>query len=245
MSIKKAVFSLFILQLFSCNLFCQTKIDDSKFISFIVNPMKNDLRFFWKDSNGEIYSNFEKLKNTLAAENKDLIFAMNGGMYLEDQSPQGLYIENGELLQKIDLADSGYGNFYMQPNGIFYIANDNVPHICTTFDFVNKGNIKFATQSGPMLLIDGKIHHRFIVGSKYLNIRNGVGILPDGNVLFAMSKEEINFYDFATYFKNKGCRNALYLDGHISRAFLPEENWEQFDSNFGVIIGVIKHFKNK
>lgn len=76
--------------------------------------------------------------------------------------------------------------------------------------------------------------------SANVNIRNGVGILPDGNVLFAMSKTEVNFYDFARFFKDKGCTNALYLDGFVSRAYAPSENWQQIDGNFGVMIGVSK-----
>jgi len=91
-----------------------------------------------------------------------------------------------------------------------------------------------------MLLIDGKNHSAFIEGSKNLNIRNGVGILPDNKVFFAMSKTEIYFYDFAKYFQSLGCKNALYLDGYVSRTYLPEKNWEQTDGNFGVIIGVTK-----
>ena len=74
--------------------------------------------------------------------------------------------------------------------------------------------------------------------STNLNIRNGVGILPNNQIVFAISKKEINFYDFAEYFKNLGCKNALYLDGFVSRTYLPEKNWEQIDGNFGAIIGV-------
>jgi uncharacterized protein YigE (DUF2233 family) len=53
-----------------------------------------------------------------------------------------------------------------------------------------------------------------------------------------MSKEEINFYDFAAYFQHMGCKNALYLDGLVSRTYLPDQKWVQTDGNFGVIIGV-------
>jgi len=67
-----------------------------------------------------------------------------------------------------------------------------------------------------------------------------VGILPDNRVIFAMSKQEVNFYDFAEFFMSMGCKNALYLDGLVSRTYLPEENWQQLDGNFGVIIGVTK-----
>jgi uncharacterized protein YigE (DUF2233 family) len=111
--------------------------------------------------------------------------------------------------------------------------------ICKTEDYKPK-DVKFATQSGPLLLINGKIHTKFNKGSKNLNIRNGVGILPNNQLLFAMSKQEINFYDFATYFKSKGCKNALYLDGFVSKTYLPEKGWNDLGGQFGVIIGETK-----
>jgi uncharacterized protein YigE (DUF2233 family) len=91
-----------------------------------------------------------------------------------------------------------------------------------------------------MLLVNGVIHKSFNENSKNLNIRNGVGILPNNTILFAMSKKEINFYDFAKFFKDKGCKNALYLDGFVSRTYCPEQKWMQNDGDFGVIIGVTK-----
>ena len=137
--------------------------------------------------------------------------------------------------------DSGKGNFYIQPNGVFYITNGTHDHkaaICRTMEFPYSDGVKFATQSGPMLVIDSSINKAFAKGSENLNIRNGVGILPDGQILFAMSKVKINFYDFAAYFQKMGCKNALYLDGFVSRMYLPEKNWIQTDGNFGVIIAV-------
>ncbi len=162
---------------------------------------------------------------------------MNGGMYKEDNSPLGLYIENKQAKFPLNTG-KGVGNFYLYPNGVFYITVTNEAHICTTDNFKNNGNIKYATQSGPMLLVDGHIHPAFKEGSENTNIRNGVGILPNNKIVFAMSKREINFYDFANYFKKLGCKNALYLDGFVSRVYLPEKNWTQMDGNFGVIIGV-------
>ena len=72
---------------------------------------------------------------------------------------------------------------------------------------------------------------------KNLNIRNGVGILPNGQLIFGMSKQKINFYDFASFFKSLGCKNALYLDGYISKTYLPSKNWISQDGKFGIIIG--------
>lgn len=198
------------------------------------------MKFYWKDENNINYKNFQNLKSEIEEKKEELIFAMNGGMYNKDLSPQGLYIENGVTKSKIDTIKNGYGNFYLQPNGIFFLTNENKPGICTTKMYNNAENVKYATQSGPMLLIDGKIHHKFNEGSSNVHIRNGVGILPNGNLLFVMSKEKINFYDFATYFKQNGCENALYLDGFVSRTYLPSKNWKQLDGNFGVIIGETK-----
>jgi uncharacterized protein YigE (DUF2233 family) len=164
---------------------------------------------------------------------------MNGGMYKQDHSPQGLFIERFKRLTPLDTS-SGHGNFYLKPNGVFYIATNNTPFICKTSNFNYKSKVMYATQSGPMLVIDGEIHPEFERGSANLNIRNGVGILPDNNIVFVMSKKEINFYDFARYFKSIGCKNALYLDGLVSRTYLPEKNWIQTDGDFGVIIGVTK-----
>ena len=217
---------------------------DSRFTSYEIDPINQELKFYWKDSLNHNYSNFEKLITSLAKENKKLIFAMNGGMYLKDQSPQGLYIENGIVKSKIDEKDKGYGNFYLQPNGIFFITKDDKAFVCVTEKFSENSTIKYATQSGPMLVIDGKLHPKFNLGSPNVHKRNGVGILPNGNILFAISKEKVNFYDFATYFKHKGCKNALYLDGFVSRMYLPLKDWKQLDGKFGVIIGVTKTINN-
>jgi len=210
---------------------------DDRFVSYLVDTKTQDINFYWKNEEQEIFKSLQNLKIWLEINQKKLLFAMNAGMYKQDNSPQGLYIEKQKLITPLDTT-SGNGNFYLKPNGVFYLTIDNLPAISTSTSFVDNGKIKYATQSGPMLVIDGQIHSAFKQGSTNLNIRNGVGILPDNKIIFAMSKKEINFYDFAEYFKKLGCRNALYLDGLVSRTYLPEQNWTQTDGNFGVIIGV-------
>ena len=225
--------------------FCRLKpveqnFEDPRVLSYEVDLEKQELKLYWKNSEGEHFRDFQNLKDGLAKDGEELIFAMNGGMYQEDLTPLGLYIENGELLKRQNNVKSAHGNFYLQPNGIFYLTSDNKAWVCETDTFANGENVQYATQSGPMLLIDGEIHLLLNEGSTNLHIRNGVGILPNGNVLFAISKDRINFFEFATFFKNQGCKNALYLDGFVSRAYIPSENWEQMNSNFGVIIGATK-----
>jgi len=237
---KKIAFLLLIIALISIGFLALSKneiVEDELFISYIVNPKKQNLEFFWKNEKGENFKNAENLISWLKSKNKKLLFSTNGGMYKKDNSPQGLYVENTITKSEID-ALNGNGNFYLKPNGVFYLTTEKNPIICKTEDFVNNGMIKYATQSGPMLVIDGEIHTAFKKNSTNLNIRNGVGILPNNQIIFAISKKEINFYDFAEYFKKLGCKNALYLDGFVSRTYLPEKNWKQIDGNFGVIIGV-------
>ena len=217
---------------------------DDDILSYIVDPTTQELHFYWKDAEGRNYTSFKRLKTSLEKQHKELVFAMNGGMYRKDLSPQGLYIEEGVNKNKIDTMKNGYGNFYMQPNGVFYLTEGGKAVVCTSDGFHDDGTIRYATQSGPMLVINGDIHSTFINGSTNVHIRNGVGILPDGRILFALSKKKINFYDFATFFKQQGCKNALYLDGFVSRAYLPSKDWIQLDGNFGVIIGEIKSVKN-
>lgn len=233
---NKITFLIGFILLFFCIGTVPQQDTDSKFLSFVIDASK--IHFYWKNDKGEILGSLQNLKSFTASKNQELIFAMNGGMYRRDQSPQGLYIENGKIITALDTS-SGFGNFYLKPNGVFFLTN-NKANICSTNEFKQIEQVTFATQSGPMLIINGQMHPAFKKGSTNLNIRNGVGILPDNRVLFAMSKKEINFYDFAEFFKSKGCKNALYLDGFVSRTYFPEQNWKQLDGNFGVMIGVLK-----
>jgi uncharacterized protein YigE (DUF2233 family) len=219
----------------ACGAEAQT-LSNERFLAHEVDLKSQNLQMIWKDSDGNTVGNFKTLKQQLAEDGKTLVFAMNGGMFRVDQSPQGLYIENGKELHQINKVQEAYGNFYMQPNGIFYITNQQEAVVVATKDFEPNKDIKFATQSGPMLLIDGDFHPAFNKGSSNLNIRNGVGVLPNGNLLFVMSKVEVNFYDFAQFFKELGCQNALYLDGAVSRTYLPSQQWQQLEGGFGVMI---------
>ncbi|MDB5255833.1 MAG: hypothetical protein JWM14_528 [Chitinophagaceae bacterium] len=217
--------------------FSSNPLADDQIISYTVDLHQVTLKLYWKDDKGIPLKSIQNLKNYLDKKKINLLYAANAGMYKQDNSPQGLFIQETKELAPIDTS-SGNGNFYMKPNGLFYITTSHQPVICETSKFITNGKINYATQSGPMLVTDGNIHKAFKEGSTNLNIRNGVGILPDGKVVFAMSKEKINFYDFANYFKQLGCKQALYLDGFVSRTYLPEKKWTQTDGNFGVMIGI-------
>ncbi len=236
---KQLIFlSIFLILLSAViSIFSRPHREDERFISYRTDLKKQHLALYWKDDRNQPFKSLQNLKRWLDSKGVQLIFAMNAGMYKPDHSAQGLFIQNQKTLTALNTTN-GEGNFYLKPNGVFYTTSDNNAVICKTENFVDNGSIRYATQSGPMLVIDGRVHPAFKEGSRNVNIRNGVGILPDGRLLFAMSKQVINFYDFADYFKKSGCKNALYLDGLVSQTYLPGKKWTQTGGDFGVIIGV-------
>jgi uncharacterized protein YigE (DUF2233 family) len=208
--------------------------------SVIIDPAEHPISMYWKDDSGRVIGNIGALKDKLEQEGHRLLLAMNGGMYTEDQSPLGVYVENGKILREPITKTKGYGNFYMQPNGVFGLDAKGKAFILTTAEFGQPAEALFATQSGPMLVVNDTINEAFKETSTNLNIRNGVGILPDGKVVFAMTREPMNFHAFARFFREQGCTDALYLDGVISRAYMPAEGLQQMGGALGVLIAVME-----
>lgn len=202
------------------------------------DPATDDIQLFQNDRTGKPYGSFRALENDLRQDRIYVRFAMNGGMYLDDQSPVGLFIENGRELKAIN-TNKGWGNFHLLPNGIFYLLPGRAG-VMESKAFAASGIKPFyATQSGPMLVVDGKLHPSFLADSTSLKTRNGVGVAKDGKVVFAISDGPVRFHDFATLFRDElGCANALFLDGSISSLDIPE--WQRRDGLFplGPIIAV-------
>lgn len=185
------------------------------------------LRFYWKRPDGSPYASLQALRQELAARGEQLTFAVNGGIYSRDLAPLGLYIEDGTTLSALNRG-SGGGNFFLKPNGVFYVTAQGAG-IVRTEDYPPPGPVRHAVQSGPMLVIDGALHPRFIPGYESRYVRNGVGVDRAGRVLFAISDGETNFHDFGTLFRDRlDCPNALYLDGQISQMYLPPLNHYAF-----------------
>jgi uncharacterized protein YigE (DUF2233 family) len=209
------------------------------FIYYVVDSKKDAIKLFWKDTHDSIIGSLGYLKKVCAQQNKTLLFACNGGMYMEDQSPLGWFVHKGETITALNTR-KGKGNFYLNPNGVFIITKNKKAIITTTAHANQYAKVAFyATQSGPMLIHEGNINSLFEKESVNLNIRNGVGIDSNGNVLFSMSAQPINFYKFAKFYQDHGCKEALYLDGFVSRFYAPSQNFIQTDGGFGVMIGVV------
>ena len=205
-----------------------------------VDVAKVDLRLYHTRTDGKPYGGFGPLVRALEEDGKRLVFGMNGGMYHADLSPVGLYIEDGKTLKEAN-TNEGPGNFHMLPNGVFWIDADEAG-VGETKAFLKSGRKPaYATQSGPMLVIDGKLHHRFLPDSTSRKIRNGVGIRDGGKTaVFALSKGTVTFHEFATLFRDElGCRNALYLDGTISSVYAPLANHYDVLFPMGPVIAVV------
>ncbi len=206
-----------------------------EFDTYVVDVRRHPIQMFWKDRNSQIYGSLGNLKAELGIEGKKLLFATNGGMFTPNQNPVGLYIENNELHEILDTS-RGNGNFYLKPNGVFSVDSERA-YVQETFGYT--GISKFATQSGPMLVINGKLHPAFREGSKNSYLRSGVGLISPHKVVFAISREKCNFYDFGSLFKEHfKCKNALYLDGAISKMYCPDLDRHEGGGSFGVIIGI-------
>lgn len=170
-----------------------------------------DIRIFWRRPDGAPYTYLSALPKT-DRRGGQLAFALNGGMFHPDYRPVGLYIEEGRELVRPSTA-SGPGNFHLKPNGVFY-AGDGEAGVLETGAFLRKKrNAQFATQSGPMLVIDGRLHPRIARASRSAKRRDGVCV-HNSVALFAISEEEVPFDTFERLFRDSlKCRNALFLDG--------------------------------
>ena len=201
---------------------------------------------FLNDEAGEPYGHFEQLASALAHKKKVLAFAMNAGMYHKDRSPVGLYVEDFVQSQKANTND-GPGNFHLKPNGVFWIGQENGVRsagVASTEEFlatVPVEVVRYATQSGPMLVIDGKLHPRFLEDSTSRKRRNGVGVKGNGEVDFVISDGFVTFHQFARFFRDVlKSENALFLDGTISRLHAPALDRSDRGAKMGPIVGVVE-----
>ncbi len=215
--------------------------DGAKFTVCAFDPRHEDIRLFWRGADGRPYGSLAALAEALKTKGQRLAFAMNAGMYAEDQSPVGLYVEKGQKLHNADTRGGGGSNFHMKPNGVFWIGDGAAGVTETGRYLANPPAARYATQSGPMLIVDGKIHPRIQPNGTSAKIRNGVGVSDSGAVVFAIAEEPVTFDAFARLFRDGlGCANALFLDGSVSSLYAPELKRDDEIEPIGPIVGVVR-----
>ncbi|NVO25828.1 hypothetical protein HJ526_00220 [Donghicola sp. C2-DW-16] len=214
---------------------------DNRYTVCTVDLTTEDLRLFLNDDEGQIWGQFRRLDNALGTQGKRLGFAMNAGMYHPDRKPVGHYREGGVEQMRV-IPNAGPGNFGMLPNGVLCL-NDGSAQVYETLRYAEqKPECRDATQSGPMLVIDGKLHPRFLKDSDSRYIRNGVGTSADGKTAyFVISNNTVTFHEFASLFRDElKTPNALYFDGNISRLYAPELRRHDGGFPMGPIVGTVE-----
>lgn len=208
--------------------------EGTRFTVCTVDPATENLRLFHSGPDG-VLGGFSAVQQQHGA----LDFAMNAGMYHDDRAPVGLYVQDGVQTAGL-VTRAGPGNFGLLPNGVLCLTNTTARVIETQAFARTRPTCRDATQSGPMLVIDGALHPRFIPGGTSKLIRNGVG--TDGTrAVFAISDAPVNFDTFGRLFRDHlGTPNALYLDGTVSRLYAPAIGRRDFGfAPLGPIVGVL------
>jgi uncharacterized protein YigE (DUF2233 family) len=207
-----------------------------QFWSYTADTKKVAVRTYYKDRKGARIDNLPALKQHIEAGGRKMLFAMNCGMYSTTYTPVGLYIEEGKQVSSLKRCNTSKANFCLQPQGVFYVRTDGRAGISTVQSFSAKG-VRYATQSAPVVVQNGKMNPKLPKGLQL--IRNGVGIRKDGKVVLAISRDWVNFHEFAQYFIAQGCTTAMYFDGNISQAYYPGRTTPD-NASFGAMVAVVQ-----
>ena len=197
---------------------------------------RHRIGLYWRDPAGQPYGGFAPL--LAGPDGKGLLAAMNGGMYKADLSPVGLYVEGGREFKAANTANAE-GNFHLKPNGVFLVAGGKAAVLETGEFLRRKLRAEIATQSGPMLVIGGRIHPRISEDGPSRKVRNGVGVRDGDTAVFAISDRPVSFGAFARLFRDAlGCPDALFLDGSVSSLYARASGRQDGGYPMGPILGI-------
>lgn len=213
---------------------CRVEIfEESRFT--VCDPGKGNLELFAAGRDEPAIRRLADLEASLGSKADTVAFAMNAGMYDEDGRPIGLAIVEGRQKHAINRRNGG-GNFHLMPNGVFQLRKNGRAEVVTSDKWRPSPEIRFATQSGPMLVIDGKLHAAFEPDGMSRNIRNGVGV-TGGKALFVISDDPVSFGKFARFFRDRlKARNALFFDGSVSALWDPANGRRDLTKPLGPMV---------
>ena len=203
-----------------------------------VNLKQERIQLLHRDEKGQAFKKFQNVVKWLELRSQKLVFGMNGGMYHGDFSAVGLFVADGREVSPLNLAE-GYGNFFLKPNGVFAITSAGARVVESAEYPKLTERIELATQSGPLLVRRGVLHPAFNENSKSRLLRNGVGVLSREVVFFVISEDAVNFFEFATFFRDGlHCEDALFLDGTVSSLHAAAFKRSDFRMDLGPILAI-------
>jgi uncharacterized protein YigE (DUF2233 family) len=200
----------------------ERQFEGDDFIVCTFDTRQSEFRLIAAGPDRAYLRTFRALREALGDDADRVRFAMNAGMFNDAGAPIGLYVQNGQRLHPIRTTE-GPGNFHMKPNGVFSLGADGVVRVEESEAFIARGEEPlWATQSGPMLVINGALHPRIQHDGASRLMRNGVGVRDDHTAYFVISEGAVSFGKFARYFRDElDCPNALFLDGTVSSLWAP------------------------
>ena len=219
----------------------ERSFEGSRFTVCAIDTARDEVRLAWRGADGRPLRSLAALEGSLGADAARVRFAMNAGMYDEEGAPIGLFVEQGEERKTLS-RKGGSGNFHLLPNGVFAVDARGQLSVTATTAFRKQVPAPvWATQSGPMLVIDDKLHPKFDANGTSQLVRNGVGVARPDKAFLVMSEDGVSFGRFARLFRDElGCRNALYLDGSVSSLWDPGSGRQDAYSQLGPMIVVLR-----
>lgn len=214
-----------------------TEFEGDRFTTCPFDARKQRISLVWQSPAGANYGDFQTLSRYLPSS--AVAYAMNAGMFDAAGAPIGLYIEDGNQLHAISMS-SGAGNFHMKPNGVFWVDAAGDPHVSESQEYLTAGPAPaLASQSGPMLVIDGKLHPAFQHDGASRYVRNGVGVTGRHSATFVISERPVSFGKLARFFRDEmNCSDALYFDGAVSSLWAPSLGRQDTGSRLGPMVVV-------
>lgn len=211
--------------------------DGSRFT--VCDPGKGELMLVAAGASERPVRQFVDLEQSLGGKAGSVAFAMNAGMYDQDGRPIGLAIVEGTQKHAINRRKGG-GNFHLMPNGVFQVLKDGRAEVVSSGQWRASPDIRFATQSGPMLVINGKLHPAFEPDGLSKNFRNGVGV-ANGRAIFVISDDPVSFGKMARLFRDRlKTPNALFFDGSVSALWDPANGRRDVTKPLGPMVVAFK-----
>jgi uncharacterized protein YigE (DUF2233 family) len=198
-----------------------------------------DMDIFSKEA-GEPYD-FASVVQQCTGAKRQVVFAMNGAKCDKNLKPLGLLIKGLVEHKKFVWPDANVFS-PVGPSAVFATERDkDVSYIIAADNFKAANalaNYRLAIQSGT-ILISRNFLNKNIIRASGRQVYNGMGMRANGDMVFAVTNDKMDMREFALFFQEQDCRDAMLLDeGANCQWYAPGK--EKKPGKMGEIIVVTK-----